>query len=99
MTTDQSLTAILDNLIDQWCERRALTPLRILLRAWPTDLALSDAWHELWRALRDVRGLGPEALTPRGGGTLRTSFATDRRGLESLRARPLCQCKRRRVAA
>jgi hypothetical protein len=55
---------LLDSLVDQWCARRALAPLRCLLPAWPSPLIHSDQWQDLWRALQDVRGLGPEALTP-----------------------------------
>jgi hypothetical protein len=58
------LIVLLDTLVDRWCSRRALGPLRCLLPAWPAPLIHSDQWHELWRALQDIRGLGPEALTP-----------------------------------
>ena len=58
------LVELLDALVEHWCARRALTPLRCLLPVWPSPLIHSDQWHELWRALQDVRGLGPEALTP-----------------------------------
>jgi hypothetical protein len=58
------LAEILDTLVEQWCARRALEPLRFLLQAWPAPLVLSDEWHELWRALRNVQGLRPGILTP-----------------------------------
>jgi hypothetical protein len=57
------LVQILEELTDRWCERRALRPLALLLPAWPSPLAHTDQWHELWRALRNVNGLPPEALT------------------------------------
>ena len=31
MSSNSELFALLDNLVDGWCERRALPPLRILL--------------------------------------------------------------------
>jgi hypothetical protein len=58
------LAEILDTLVEHWCARRALEPLRVLLPSWPTPLIHTDQWHELWRALQDVRGLGPDALAP-----------------------------------
>jgi hypothetical protein len=58
------LVDLLDALVEQWCARRALAPLRCLLPAWPGPLAHSDQWRDLWRALQDVRGLGADALTP-----------------------------------
>jgi len=57
MDSNSELFALLDNLVDRWCERRALPPLRILLRAYPMVSPLSDSWHELRRALRDLRCL------------------------------------------
>ena len=47
----------LDWLIDAWCERRALRPLRFLLRAYPGALAHTDQFGDLLDALRDVKGL------------------------------------------
>ena len=57
------LAEILDTLIEGWCSRRALAPLRCLLPSWPGPLLHSDQWHELWQALQNIRGLGPDALT------------------------------------
>jgi hypothetical protein len=47
----------LDTLIDRWCERRALRPLQLLLRAYPGPLAHTDQKFELLDALKDVKGL------------------------------------------
>jgi len=47
----------LDTLIDRWCERRALRPLQLLLRAYPGPLTHADQMLELLEALRDVKGL------------------------------------------
>jgi hypothetical protein len=57
MNASSELFAILDGLVDGWCERRALSPLRILLRVYPMASPLSDSWHELRGALRDLRCL------------------------------------------
>jgi len=53
----------LDWLIDQWCERRALRPLKFILRAYPRPLILTDDFGEVMDALRDVKGLCREELT------------------------------------
>ena len=53
---------VIDGLIDQWCERRALRPLRTLLPAYPPN-GLTDGWHELYDALRDVRSACRDELT------------------------------------
>jgi hypothetical protein len=57
MNSNSELFALLDGLVDGWCERRALRPLRILLRTYPMVSPLSDSWHELRGALRDLRCL------------------------------------------
>jgi hypothetical protein len=57
------LAEILDTLVDRWCSRRALAPLRCLLQSWPGPLLHSDQWQELWQALQNIRGLGPDVLT------------------------------------
>ena len=57
MSSTSELFAVLDGLVDGWCERRALRPLGILLRVYPMASPLSDSWHELRGALRDLRCL------------------------------------------
>ena len=47
----------LDTLIDRWCERCALRPLQLLLRAYPGPLVHTDQMFELLDALKDVKGL------------------------------------------
>jgi hypothetical protein len=54
----------LDALIDGWCERRALKPLHYLLRAYPAVIAHTDQKFELLGALKDVKGLCLDDLTP-----------------------------------
>ena len=48
---------ILDTLIDGWCERRAIRPLKYLLRAYPGPLAHTDQLYEFLDALKDVKDL------------------------------------------
>jgi hypothetical protein len=61
---DFDLFATLDALIDGWCERRALRPLRYLLPAYPGVLAHTDQQFQLLDALKDVKGLCGDDLTP-----------------------------------
>ena len=51
------LFRLLDTLIDCWCERRALVPLRELLGACPPIPVHTDQWGELYTADRNLRGL------------------------------------------
>lgn len=61
MTEKADIFAVIDALIDRWCERRALKPLRLILTAYPPN-GLTDGWHELYNALRDVRALCRDEL-------------------------------------
>jgi hypothetical protein len=54
----------LDWLIDQWCERRVIRPLRCLLRGYPGPPAHTDQFFELLDALKDIKGLCRNDLTP-----------------------------------
>jgi hypothetical protein len=56
------LFLLLDDLIDGWCERRALNPLRHILSAYPLSMGLSDEWHKLDEALKDTRALCKDEL-------------------------------------
>jgi hypothetical protein len=49
--------ATLDALIDGWCERRALAPLRYPLPKYPGVVAHTDQKFELLDALKDIKGL------------------------------------------
>ena len=51
------IPATLNTLIDRWCERRAIRPLQLLLRAYPGPLAHVDQMFGLLDALRDVKDL------------------------------------------
>ena len=61
---DFDLFKTLDALIDSWCERRALKPLHYILRAYPSVIAHTDQKFELLNALKDVKGLCRDDLTP-----------------------------------
>jgi len=63
-TSNFALCQKLDWLIDQWCERRALRPLRFLLAAYPGALVHTDQFGDLLEKLRDVKGLCRNELTP-----------------------------------
>jgi hypothetical protein len=54
---------IVDHLINAWCERRALRPLRYLLDAYPGILAHTDQQFELVEALKKVKALCRDDLT------------------------------------
>lgn len=56
------LFPLLDVLVDGWCERRALNPLRHILSAYPLSMGLSDEWHKLDEALKDIRALCKDEL-------------------------------------
>jgi len=63
MSLVESISFILDPLIDGWCGRRALIPLRNLLPSYPRAQWLTDDCHELINALKDARACGDE-VTP-----------------------------------
>ena len=63
-TENLTLNQKLDWLIDQWCERRVLHPLRFLLAAYPSVLAHTDQFGDLLEKLRDIKGLYRNELTP-----------------------------------
>lgn len=62
MSLAQDVSQILDPLIDAWCERRALRPLRYLLGAYPRPQWLTDDCFQLLEALKDTRGLCHDSL-------------------------------------
>jgi hypothetical protein len=62
--TKEDLFPLLNGLVDGWCERRALNPLRHILSAYPLSNGLSDEWHKLYDALGDIRTLCREELEP-----------------------------------
>jgi len=62
-TGKKTLYQNLDWLIDQWCQRRVLRPLRILLPGYPGIPIHTDQFYELLERLRDVKGLCRDQLT------------------------------------
>ena len=64
MADSSHLFQILDELIDRWCERRALGPLRVVLAGYPLVTGLSDEWATLDATIRNLKGLAPDALPP-----------------------------------
>lgn len=50
-------------LIDRWCERRALAPLRFILNGWPHN-GLTDGIAELRDALDKVRAFARDDIAP-----------------------------------
>jgi hypothetical protein len=52
-----TLSQNLDSLIEQWCERKALKPLKYLLPVYPGPLIHADQFGDLLEALRNVKGL------------------------------------------
>ncbi len=62
MPTPQEIFGRIDKLIDGWCERRALGPLRQILRSYPLVSGLTDDWGELLNSLKDIRVACKDAL-------------------------------------
>jgi len=63
----RDIGAVIQELTNSLCDRRALGPLKYLLAGWPMMMATSDEWHALWSALRDLRGVAPHDLTDEEG--------------------------------
>ena len=60
---EMRLNEKLDWLIEQWCERRVLRPLRFILQGYPGTLVHTDQFGDLLEKLRDVKGLCRNELT------------------------------------
>jgi len=58
-----NLFKALDELINGWCERRALRPLACLLPAYPGVLAHADQQFQLREALKNLKRLSVDHLT------------------------------------
>ncbi len=59
-----NLFKTLDDLINIWCERRALRPLAYLLPAYPGVSAHTDQQFQLLEALKNLKRLSLDHLTP-----------------------------------
>lgn len=55
--TNSEIFSKVDKLLDNWCERRALKPLRFVLRSYPLCSGLTDEWGALLDSLKDIKGL------------------------------------------
>lgn len=56
MNTDlHDVDALLEELIDGWCARRVLRPLRELLPCYPRTSGLTDEWALLASSLKTIR--------------------------------------------
>jgi hypothetical protein len=54
----------LDFLINQWCERKALKPLKHLLPVYPGPVAHTNQVYELLDGLQNVKGFCRDDLKP-----------------------------------
>ena len=62
MDNSAQLFRVLDELVDRWCERRALRPLQILLPAYPPAPLHTDQWATLYATVRRLKGLAAGEL-------------------------------------
>jgi hypothetical protein len=60
--TVEQLAAAVTALIDGWCARRALAPLRYVLPVWPPESSLPSDWWQLRDAMTFVRRTLPHEL-------------------------------------
>ena len=63
-STEFNLLKTLDGLINGWCERRALRPLAYLLPDYPEVFAHTDQQFQLLEALKNLKRLCRDHLTP-----------------------------------
>lgn len=54
----------LKKLVDDWCDRKEYTLLRIILPAYPRVSGLTDEWGELAAALKMIRERCQKKLSP-----------------------------------
>jgi hypothetical protein len=57
-TEEHPVNGPLERLIDNWCERRDLRPLALLLPAYTSNAGLTDDWAGLMDALHDLQSRG-----------------------------------------
>ena len=75
MTESSRLFTLLDQLIDAWCERRALGPLSVLLPAYPPAPLHTDQWAALFAAIRNLKGVPPGTLSEQEGACIAEAHA------------------------
>ena len=61
--TPQQILEQVGQLVDAWCERRALKPLRHVLAGFPLSNGLTDDWAGLLTALQNVRAFCRDVVT------------------------------------
>lgn len=62
--TSEELGSKLDFLIDAWCARKELVPLRHILDGSQAINGLTDGWMELLKELQTIRAQYRPLLTP-----------------------------------
>ena len=63
IASTEDLTAVVLALMDAWCGRRYYRALRPILNGFPTGQWLTDDWHNLRDALRNVIAEAGQGLT------------------------------------
>jgi hypothetical protein len=63
ITSNAEFFAALKQLIDSWCDRRALKPLAKVLGPYLAFNGLTDGWGELLNALNSIRTSCPHDLS------------------------------------
>ena len=63
MNTVDDIFPKIDALIDDWCARRALKPLRFILQSYPLANGLTDDFGMLLDSLKDIKGLCGTEIT------------------------------------
>jgi hypothetical protein len=68
-SNDEFLVA-LRALIERLCDERRFAPLAQVLPAYLAFNGLGDGWHEMLKALKAARGLGPDTFSDADWDTL-----------------------------
>jgi hypothetical protein len=67
-STNTEFLEALKGLIDGWCERRSLRPLARVLSPYLSFNGMTDGWSELAIALKSIRALDSEQISPKERG-------------------------------
>ena len=62
MNDPKNIFLKIDKLVDGWCERRCLKPLRYILQHCPLLSGLTDEWGALHESLKDIKGFCQKEL-------------------------------------
>lgn len=63
MNNIHEIVSKIDELINSWCGRRALKPLRFILESYPLGSGLTDEWFAVLESLKNIKGLCGSELT------------------------------------